>query len=277
MIDKTITDPANQQIKLKIEQRKEQLERDYTLKCGELSRRGILRSGASLVEQSNLAKAYVLDVAQIAWETLHRFITTAGVNYDDGLADELKSIIEGYLPDNPDRIPVIRIQTVIGPKDEKLFQIYADTISEGNQQAVDYAHSEIDLFILTLKRESEGHTHASQRYSITNIHGPVGAVQYGDHSTAQVTQNIDTEAATAAKKALDLIEQLFSQSQPGEVPEDVRVETLELVSEGKQELAKADPDRSKVKVILIGLNRTVQTLAALEGARQLVSSALGFF
>lgn len=278
MLDDEILGPASQQIKLRIKQRAEKLKSDYHKKREELNRRGLLDSGMTVSMVAGLAKDYVIDQSQIAWSVLHRFVSTGKVAFYDGIAGDFKEIVLKYLSNRPEDIPEIKLTPIrLISKDERLMNVYKRAISEGHQQATDFVNSEIDLFVYTLKRESEGHEQASNAYAVTNIHGPVGAVQDGDQSTAHVNQTINTDANNAVAQALEFVEQLLAQSQRAEVSEEVEGETLELVAEGKKELSSPQPDRSKLKIILLGLKRTAQSLAALEGARQFISAALDYF
>ena len=98
MLDEQVTRLARERIRLEISEQNARLEIEINRIKAEMSARGVLNSGMTLLRIATLCADAAKDRAQYAWLTVHRFVTTAGVRYQDGLAQDLKSLVEEFLP-----------------------------------------------------------------------------------------------------------------------------------------------------------------------------------
>ena len=195
--------------------------------------RGILQSTMS---ERNVAKVYedkYDELCNEAWSQLHRIAVTIGVEPNDSLIGELreafdevmKPLADDYLGD------VRRYNSMDGDT-----PAHADASFLTSREIVG---NEIELFSSnTAMRvaQSTDTTHI-QNYTFS---APIGAFQQGDHSTATVTQNIDTSGLEALRSALDsLLEKFGDHDQLGP-----------LLVESKAEADKPQPQLGHLRGLL---------------------------
>ena len=99
MIDEKIIKIANDRIRIEIDEQNINLRREIERIKAEMSGRGVLRSGMTIKRVTDLCVETVKNRAQLVWQTLFRFITTAGISYSEDLADELKRLVAQHLPE----------------------------------------------------------------------------------------------------------------------------------------------------------------------------------
>ena len=227
-------------MELILRQRKDEIARVVGRERSKSAARGMLQSTAS---DQLIAKVYVDKYDELcneAWSQLHRFAVTIGVKPDDSLIGELRKAFDEVMKPLADEfLANIREYNTMGydiitPADAS-FLISRDII--GN---------EIELFSSNTAMqvsESPG-TPYIQNYSFS---GPIGAFQQGDHSTATVTQNIDTSGLEALRSALDsMLGKFVDHHQLGP-----------LLVEAKTEADKPQPQLSFLRGLLSGIKACI--------------------
>jgi len=107
---------------------------------------------------------------------------------------------------------------------------------------------------------------------IFNFHAPVGAVQTGDNSTANVQQVTELNGSQQLQSALQAAQEEFAKANiPQQEREDVRDYLQSIINE----LQKEKPNRFSLKSLLSNVATTVQTLGASSEAYKAVIAALG--
>jgi flagellar hook-basal body complex protein FliE len=117
--------------------------------------------------------------------------------------------------------------------------------------------------------------HASMTvHNTTTIHGPVGAVQSGTNSTANVSQTVLTPPNTAAvKAALDTLIEALSVAR--HMPENQRLEAIEVLHDVKIESDKAAPNKLKLGGLLSGANSVLEMIPNATAAWEVVKAWIG--
>src|SRR5882672_12449478 len=98
MLSEQIVRLATERIRLEIGEQNTRLQTEIVRIRAEMAARGMLNSGNMLHKVAQACADGARDRGQIAWQTLHRFVTTAGVHYYDGLAEDLKTVVSEFLP-----------------------------------------------------------------------------------------------------------------------------------------------------------------------------------
>jgi hypothetical protein len=207
---------------------------------------------------------------QFIWRIIWRYITTAGVSYSADLQKELTNMFAECFKNIDDineqmksirLLPVRHTPQVTPWMVENVNQTHADTIDEIN--------AEIGLFIISLKKK-EAKEEAPP--TVMNFYSPVGAVQTGPSATANITQNIDTEAKAAINAAFDMI--ITRLSEINELQQET--ELIELAEDGKMELSKSKPNALKIQNYILTIGTMIQTTAALKPAYELLKQGAAY-
>lgn len=132
--------------------------------------------------------------------------------------------------------------------------------------------TEIDLFVYALQKKQG--TRTGGEAPVFNIYSPVGSIQTGDHSISNVTQNLDAEVRT---KILDALHQISERlKDPNTFLAEPKAAIVELVDEGQQEIRKDKPNFTKLRSILSSVGGSIQTVASMKPAYEMLKQALTF-
>ena len=149
----------------------------------------------------------------------------------------------------------------------------ATSLSDVREQALMKVDAEIDLFVLSLLRQTEareGKTESSGQ--IFNFYSPIGAIQTGPSATANVVMNLSPRDREALREALERVKEGLSivEHLPGHPKEEV----LDLVEEAKTEVGKPRPNGMRLGSVLMAVGTAIQTVGSLQPAYQALKAAL---
>lgn len=273
MIYDEITSIARDRVQIEIGEQSAQIRQEIERIKREMAARGKLKSGAAVKRVADLCSEAIKVRAQVAWQAYFRFYTTAGVSYSETLADELKSRVAEHLPEQLGEIKdyIKQLVELIGMP--QLLDHVAPELDAARRIALAKVGTEIDLFVHSLKRKQQvGETLDAS--TVFNIYSPVGSIQTGNFSVANVSQTIDTEVKARLLGALSQIsEQLASDeislSQP-------KKEVVELVEDSRREIEKSGPNMVKLRSMLSAIGSSIQTIASMAPAYEALKQALVF-
>ena len=271
MLDKDVVRIAEERLLLEIEEQTHNLNQEINREERAASAKGSLLSGAHFNGIKNLCVLTINNRAHLIWQTLFRFLTTAGLCYYETLAEELKALVAKHLPENLFKNILDQKAQKYGKPDSSMR--YAPELDVARKAALAKVGTEIDLFVLSLKKKTEV-KEKDNSSTVFNIYSPVGAIQTGDSSIANVTQNIDTEVKEQLKKILEEIYLRLSQ-------EDISLpyskgDVIEIVQESQQELKKQSPNITKLRVMLSSVGTAIQTVASMKTSYEALKWALTF-
>jgi hypothetical protein len=225
---------------------------------GEMTARGVLRSGMTGQRIRDAVKAEVEIRAMLAWQTLVRILSGEPLPSDDALAEAAKrfvaTVIDGDCGDL--RAELERAQGLGGGK--------ADDFTPLVDRALRKVNSEIEISLRKTARSAE------PAATTVNIYQPYGIVQTGAGSTATFTANV-TENKQVLLQALDSVDGAIARAP--ELDEALRVEAAELVTEAKMEVERAIPNQLRLRSMLGGLATTIQTVGSASAAYQALKGA----
>ena len=104
------------------------------------------------------------------------------------------------------------------------------------------------------------------------FHGPIGFVQTGAGSSANVVQNLGADDKKALLNAIQDIKQLLEKAK--EMAASDRQELTELLQESSNELKKPKPNSMRIRAILTQIGQAIQIFASLRPAYQSLKAAL---
>ncbi|WP_211475020.1 hypothetical protein [Collimonas humicola] len=261
MIDLEIIEFAKQRISLEIDEQGTRVSAEIEAIKRDCAARGMMASGNLIVAIQDACVRAANERAMLVWQILHRGITTVGVSYDNGLEQQLIAAVEECLPENMRGLSG-RVEEVA--KRCGMAQIIPkipDRLATARRAALGKIHSEIRLFVMTLKK-----TPMTEGYSPQiNIHNStIGAVQTGHQSVANVNLLNNAEGRDALMNALDVIAQELAKVDV--IPGQNKSEILELVEDGKTELAKERPNLTKLTSFLPMIGSAIGVVANLKPA-----------
>jgi len=145
-------------------------------------------------------------------------------------------------------------------------------LDQARERALKQIHTEIDLFVLSLKNQQTDSTQGAS--NVFNIYSPVGSIQTGSGSTAYVMQHLDDQIRVQLSNALSQVEEGIVKLD--KLPNHPKDEIMELVKESKSELEKQKPNITKLRSILSTVGASIQVVASIRPAYQVLKQTLSF-
>jgi len=261
MIDREIIEFAKQRIGLEIAEQDESIPAEIEAIKADFAARGMIGSGNFIVAVQDACVRATNERAKLVWQTLHRGVTTIGVPYDDDVENQLKAVVDHYFPEHMNGLKylVVEVANQCGLPD--IVSKIPDKVENARRSALDKIYSEIRLFVMTLKKTPGGESYSPQ---IHFHNSTIGAVQTGHQSVANVNLQNNAEGRDALIRALDVIAQELAKM--GAIPGQNKAEILELVEDGKTELAKENPNLTKLTSFLPTIGSAIGVVANLKPA-----------
>lgn len=150
---------AKTQIDLEIAEQNRQLDSTIDGIKRVMASKGMLKSGNLIVAVEDECVRVVKRRAEIVSQILHKSIQAVAVEYEDGLAQQLKEFVEPYFPEHMNGL---RSRVLIAAKEAGLpdgaINSKPDEVFNARRAMLTKIKSEIDLFVLSLKKDSEAKT-----------------------------------------------------------------------------------------------------------------------
>jgi len=275
MIEKEIIEIANDRIRIEIGEQNNKLSREIDRIKSEMAARGMFHSSVMITRVSDLCIETVKNRAQLIWQTLFRFITTTGISYSEELSEELKSLVANNLPEKLGDLRGHINNTAKLARSPNLEVKLDHGLDRARNQALAKVGTEIDLFVHSLRKKAAANNKNESSPMVFNIYSPVGSIQTGDNSIANITQNIDTEVREQIRKALEEISLTLNQSEL-EITFP-REELIEVVQETKDELQKEKPNITRLRSLLTTVGTSIQVVSSLKPAYETLKQTLTYF
>jgi len=258
---------ARERIPLEIAKDENRLQTEIAKIRSEHAARGMLLSGNFIIAIENICANAARGRIKSAWEVLHRGITTVGIEYDTEIEAQLRVAIESYFPEHMNGLQYRVVEAAKQAGMPDIISRMPDEVGKARRAALAEVASEIRLFVLTLKKRPVQIPYSPQ----FNFHNStIGALQTGDQSTA----NVQFQTGVASEdliKALDIV--LQSLDGIGDIPGQNKAEIIELVADGKSELAKEKPNQTKLGSYLGTIGQALSIVANLKPAYEGLKTA----
>jgi hypothetical protein len=262
---------ARTRLRIEFAEQAEHLHRDYDNLANRYRHRGMLDSGMFLKAVADSCVSAIDIRAQVTWQTIYRFISSAALRYGEELASDLKRAFRDTLGGACDLFAVYT-------KAAKILGDDATGAEIGQKLDIALAHgitrieAEIELLCTSLKAAESAE--ASIPGTIVNVYSPVGVLQTGSNASSNVNIATNEEAHRAIVEALRLVE--ASLSQVAELVNANKSEVEEMVRQAKEELQKGNPNGTLLRSLLPNIAIAVQTTGAVKPAYDAMKWALSF-
>ncbi len=274
MIDQEIAKIANDRIRIEIEEQNSRLRSEIERFKIKMHDDNAVQSSSLIVGIANLCIDTIKNRGQLIWQTLSRFIKSAGISYSPELSDELKGLVVQHLPEKlADLRDYIKPTTSFIIGSPSLYESIWRDLDSARNQALSKVGTEIDLFVHSLKKKADSVKDGTSS-TVFNVYSPVGSIQTGDNSTANVTQNIDTEVKEQIRKALEEIHSTLTRSEV-ETPTS-KGKLIEVIQESQVELQKEKSNVIRLKSLLTTVGTSIQVVSSLKPAYETLKQALTF-
>jgi hypothetical protein len=207
--------------------------------------------------------------AESIWKAIHESHSSLVGLAEPGTLQDLREQVQRHV-EAQERLVVGLCNERLGPARQlrqPQFQGLVDRdIRQRTAQLVAGIDIKIQFYIDSLNRKSA----AVQGGATYNFHGSVGAVQTGANATANVQLNAGDRDQLLA--ALDTLRQAIATN--GEIADAQRGQTIEVVDAAAEALRAERPNPSMILALMNGVATTVQTVASLRPAWELVRDIL---
>ena len=138
---------------------------------------GFLYGSETNFQISELCCLAVINRGQFIWNIIWRYITTTGVSYSADLEKEITNIFTECFKDVDDiKKQILSIPSLRMGHESTVEPWMMDSFSEAHSDTVDKIYSEIELFVISLKKKE---TKKEKSPTVMNFYSPVGAVKQG--------------------------------------------------------------------------------------------------
>jgi hypothetical protein len=273
MLDKELTTLLGQKINFEIGAQLPPLRQGVEQIKREMNARGVLQSGMTVHNVGELCNDSISPKAEIISQTIINILQDAEVEYSDYLGGQLKEIASKHLPEGMGDLEgyVKQVGRLTGISTlDSIYNRFKEKFRITRDVNLRRIHNNIDLLMVKLKKIAE--TTQEDKSTVFNINAPVGAIQTGDKSTANITQNIDSATSELLSKALRIIEKAIIKEEATEFPKE---EVLEIIRESHDELTKKKPNITKLKSFFLTVSTSIQSIASLKTAYEILKPAFG--
>jgi hypothetical protein len=243
--------------------------KEITIMKEEASRYGRLGSSAWLSSLTEKFGTFIKARGDLVWSVVVRTVSIGGVEDIQTLAEDLRAIVDLQLEENHHEISEL-FSKEFGAYIARNSATYFEELNRARSQSQLKISSEIDLFVVSLKRRMATSNEKDQA-NVFNIYSPVGTIQTGTGSIAHVTQNVDTASMQALSQAFDSVERALHTIRYLDLPREQEV--VELVREGSAEVQKDSPNMIKINTYIMTIASIIQGIGALGPAYALLKSA----
>jgi hypothetical protein len=166
MLDEQVARFARDRILLEIGEQNTRLQAEIGRIRAEMAARGVLNSGMTLQRVAQACANAARDRGQLAWQILFRFVTTTGVRYHDGLADDLKALVSEFLPPTLVDLKGYPIHEAKRLGNEKATAQLVQIVESARTVALAKIKNEIDLFTVSLNSRQAMSVEKNRRPSL---------------------------------------------------------------------------------------------------------------
>jgi hypothetical protein len=263
MLDQELLRIARKRIKCELLEDRHRLDSEIAAVKDEMTDRGMLRSSVTVKRVIRVYEDAIVRRVEIVWTTLFRFVTTPGISYSETLSDDLKAVVESFFPSQVYENSVRQdIRNSFPGADHGLRErILQDVV----KFALDKTFTEIDLFVFALKSQEKMKKEGTIP-TVVNFYSPVGSVQTGHHSVANVSQTINPDVSATLREVLDAVEEHIERLET--LPGYSKTEIIEIVRESRMEAEKEKPNRAKLQGLLSTVGTAISTVGSMSETYQ---------
>jgi hypothetical protein len=257
MLDQALIDILARKVGLDIATQDHQIAIDESKVRREANEMGLLNSSRTVLGIEQVHIVAMQDRVAFIWAHLRRCIEAAGVGFEDGLSDELKTLVNSLVPEKPEWQPdheAVRL----GLSNIEMYS--RDNIQKARVASLEHVYTEIDLFMIAMKKSPLVPHYSHQ---VVNISGSnVANLQTGAGSSATVTQTVAHPGYVGLKSALEELRSALMGVNPS-LHSACRDDVVDMVDESVRELGKEKPNKAKLAAFVAGIGTSLQGAVGL--------------
>jgi hypothetical protein len=279
MLDQKIDAIAREKIRIEFEDREGQFGREVGSTVSSFVKRGALHSSGCILSVAEVFQRELKIRAGLALSILRQVCMAIGVQADAKLAPSMKALLTELIGVESDRLLSDMLTTApigtsgaIGTAQASFRIDVRGTFEKVRANVLSKAHTEIDLFaaqitVVTRREQAPGNQ--------VTVSGTGNVVLTGAFSGSPMTITIDAESKSEIGRALAVVEDALA-TLPQPTSFNV-AEVRDMVAETKAELAKPQPNSTKLGTMLMGIATTIQTAGAMQPAYAALRSVFAMF
>lgn len=259
MLDSAVLELARRRVKIDIENQDRALDTRVTRVKEDANRNNALFTARYPVEVAKVCQLAIKERASFVWLGLRDCLKAAGTQYVEGMDGEAKDFVSEFMPAHANWAKW-RVQEASSFMSSTAMQLeIVHEVEVTNDATVREISTDIDLYVLALKN-SRGDTMTSSSITITNSPNVV-LQQSGGNASATVSQIANTAVNAEMIAVLDQIKDalLSVETFVGHSKQDL----IELIDDAKSEIAKASPNKSKLKGYFLTVAEVIRGLSTI--------------
>lgn len=260
-LDEQIEKLISQRVQLELQDSRRVLDAKILDVVNSHSARGVLQSSMTAEALVKIVAEDARDRIRAIWGIIHRTTASANVEINEQSEQDLAKLLVSLAKENTDDLPAYYKERTSKYVRNGLVDKLAPDVESAIENETEIQLNELKLFALNYRNRSE----ASAGPTV-NVYGTAGSIQTGSHAVANV--NIQVKSAGELKQLLENIERDLD-SIDG-FPEADREEIKAVILDGKTELDKPAPNKTRIKGSLSGIADALrQADSALKGVERI--------
>lgn len=238
----------------------------------QLAAKGMIGSGNTAHQFGRIGCDELQVRAGIIWNAIQRTLSAAGAPADAATLQDLKQQLTHHINAQAAQVrgaAVGKVPPLHGPTRTPIVKHIEETIATKARESIDQLGLEAAFYVEQLQRAAAQPPAAPTAGVTINNSGNIGAVQLGPYSVAHVAMSAQDGARLA--EAIEALRQALREN--AEATADQRAQGDEIAGELVAAVRAERPNPPKIAGLLGGLATTVQTVASLRGAWELVRDA----
>ncbi|EHK58165.1 hypothetical protein [Allomesorhizobium alhagi] len=234
----------------------DQVKREIGKTTAQFSARGSLQSSMAIKGVVDVASRTIPIFAQATLNLIIRSTTAHGIAINSTNRDEIRTLVAGHVSNE-----VARLRAIVSeapPLKSKSMAPTGETLLAelGRIEKLEMQRITGELALIAASNDKRIADGVSNNSPTLVFNAPVGVVQTGPGSYGIANQVIDSAAREALENAFTALLEVLAAEESEDVPFD-RLEVEELAIEGKSELSKEKPNRTRLKTIVSGIGGAI--------------------
>lgn len=267
MLPQDLIDSFHKHLNVQLYESKKRFSKELEAIDRSLAAKKMFHSGNRI---RNIIDAYEKEIqtrSEIMWESFKSSHNAIGSPISNDLYTRIKIEIDNFinLLDRELSPELLRTLSRQNLASTEIFSI-KDALLQSNKKL----DSEADLYVKKLITSSA----QKSKYAAPQIHfhGPIGAVQTADNSTANITQILGSEGADSLLSTLTSLKNILENETS--INQKQRSDLIEIADDCLKETISESPNTPKLTALLNILGTTIQSIASARPAYDAIMLAL---
>ena len=260
-MDPKTTRIIEEETRLDMQDRVETLGRVVRQIRQEMTIRGALTSGMTIVQIRDAVRSEASVRASLIWHAIARGLTAARKPLNSDLASEVKAMVRSLLESHIDDL-----KEHLDAAHDRMSRQDRESVRDLIAPALERVNNEIDYALLSAGADDSQHPD-----TVVNVYQSQGIVQTGARSMASLSIALGPDEKRQLAEALRMARTSL-ETDPNPASSE-RSEALLLLTDAEAEIEEAEPNRLKLLGMLSGIAAVVRTLGSAREAAEALKAA----